>query len=737
MRVLVPVLTRHHADLLSPGRKRKIKCNRAYPCAPCLLRGEGDACHEVEKSNIAKSSLQSDTVDDVLNRVVALERSVSKLSRLVASGSVDGYPDYHDSNAHPGPSRGPTPNQNGTERAPSTQPGLLSSDEEAALMLEDIAMGNRMNRRRAASQLEPNSNLANAQSFSMKTVLTPFTSSDRNRGLSSPSSRHLPPSGLPQEHPLALLVQPSTSVVLQILSHLPNETRSRILVRFYFDRIEWYTRVLHSPTFMSEMDSLLDQVSAHFSPPASLSPYLSAEPPSLSLPFLSTYFMVLCLAYHLIEPEICQSMNITFQDAAELSKKMYNAAQLCLWIDNYLENHSLESVQTLILMGTYQQNMGDSDSHWALLGSAIKIAQNLGLDRLGSESDKKAYAGPWKSLVRREVGRRVWWNLIYNDWSNAAAHNGVYAIFPLQTNTALPANVNDNDLKDNEPLKSASHSRYTAMTYSLTRFRFVELYRQIVDSVDHNTSNTTGPTPNFTAETDGRLLAMLKDLPTSFQAPISASTEPGKVIEYTVALIMGEALRMRLHRPFLFRGYKDDRYASSKQQCIGSAKAVIKYLKYDPSLTGMLLRRWTVMFYGFSAAVVLLIDFCHQRGLNSIEESKKELQGALNVFRTAQVVSTISQNAIVILEAMIANAEQSLAYHDKRADISERWNQVAKQTIAEANSSSKFGDQRLALTPLLPSLFVPSLPSVSSPHSPARYRKDSQPAHALAHRELY
>ena len=165
-----------------------------------------------------------------------------------------------------------------------------------------------------------------------------------------------------------------------------------------------------------------------------------------------------------------------------------------------------------------------------------------------------------------------------------------------------------------------------AMTYSLTRFRFVELYRQIVDSADHDTSNYTGPSPNFTAETDGRLLGMLKDLPTAFQAPISASTEPGKVIEYTVALIMGEALRMRLHRPFLFRGYKDDEYvsvyvykchdsrrsltsfdyqASSKQQCIASAKAVIKYLRYDPSLTGMLLRRWTVMFYGFSAVCSL------------------------------------------------------------------------------------------------------------------------------------
>ncbi|KAL0574464.1 hypothetical protein V5O48_007503, partial [Marasmius crinis-equi] len=591
-----------------------------------------------------------------------------------------------ESTPQPGTSRSPSASQYGMDQRPMSQTSLRSSDEEAALMLEDIAMGNRMNRRRAASQLEPNSLLGDPQSFSMRPMIPPPGIPDRNGFITNLPGKALHHSGLPEEHPLALLVQ-TAGVVPQILSHLPNEARSRILVRFYFERTEWYTRILHLPTFMSEMDTLLDQVSGYFASSAPLGSYRSTEPPSPSLPFLSTYFMVLCLAYHLIEPEICQIMNLTFQDAAELAKKMYNAAQLCLWIDNYLENHSLENVQTLILMGTYQQNMGDSDSHWALLGSAIKIAQNLGLDRLESETDQKSYNGPWKSLVRREVGRRVWWNLIYNDWSNAAAHNGVYAIFPMQTSTALPANVNDSDLKDDQLLKSLPHSRYTAMTYSLARFRFVELYRQIVDSADQN-NNSTGSSRhrhNFTAETDARLLEMLKDLPTAFQAPISASAEPAKVIEYTVALIMGEALRMRLHRPFLFRGYTDDRYASSKQQCIASAKAVIKYLKYDPSLTGMLLRRWTVMFYGFSAAVVLLIDFCHQRGLNSIEESRKELQGALNVFRTAQLVSTISQNAIVLLEGMIANAERTPSSHsrshDKRGDDSERWNQVAKQTI--------------------------------------------------------
>ncbi|EEB97961.1 hypothetical protein MPER_02620, partial [Moniliophthora perniciosa FA553] len=100
-------------------------------------------------------------------------------------------------------------------------------------------------------------------------------------------------------------------------------------------------------------------------------------------------------------------------------------------------------------------------SHWALLGSAIKIAQNLGLSELGSEADSKSWGCSWNSLIKRETARRIWWNLIFNDWSNAAAHHGAYSIHPTQNRTALPANVNDADLVDGLLLTEASATQYT------------------------------------------------------------------------------------------------------------------------------------------------------------------------------------------------------------------------------------------------------------------------------------
>ncbi|KAF9254334.1 hypothetical protein L218DRAFT_968251 [Marasmius fiardii PR-910] len=574
------------------------------------------------------------------------------------------------------------------------QPSIRSPDEEAALMLEDIALGNRMNRRRAASQLEPNSTLGRAQTFSIETVLTPPILAEQGMypfpKNPSPSSQQLPPFGLPSEHPLSLLVDPSTNVVHLIVSILPDEAISRRLVEFYFERIEWYTKIFHYPTFMSDVDNLLTQISLFSSHTAA-----SPNPPRISFPFLSTFFMVLCLAHHFIEPEVCAALNMNFADATASAKKFYNAAQVCLWIDNFLANHSLEAVQSLILMGIYQQNLDDSDSHWALLGSAIKIAQNLGLARLGSESDTKAYSGPWKSVIRREVARRVWWNLIYGDWSHAAAHNGVYAVHPSQNGTGYPANINDVELVDGQPLNESSSTQYTEMTYSLARFRFVEIYRQIVDNME----NPTGY--GFIVDTDARLRDMLEvDLPAMFQAqeggsPLDTGPSLGlkgiKGMEYTISVIMGETRRLRLHRPFLFRGYKDRKYGKSKEQCIASARAVLNILKSDPEQAGSLLKWWLIMFYGFAAAVVLFIDFCHLRGDDpaALEARKKELHDALNLFKQAQHLSGVSQNAITLLEGMMTAAEQRASSNGSRKrsapDDNERWDRVAKKTIVSAN----------------------------------------------------
>ncbi|KAF8215783.1 fungal-specific transcription factor domain-containing protein [Mycena galopus ATCC 62051] len=516
------------------------------------------------------------------------------------------------------------------------------------MMLEDFAMGHRVNRTRATQDLEAG----------------PYSSN----GPSRMEVTSIPQLGVHKGHPLALLIDPGTNIMSRLLLSMLPEAQTRVLVQFYFDRLDWYSKVLHKPTFAADSQSLMINI-------------LSRNVGAIRIGFLAVHYMVMCLGLHLIEPVIRNQLGLSFADTTELARRMYSAAQACLYYDEFIGSHSLEHLQCIILMGLYQQNLDESDAHWALMGSAIKIAQNLGMSRLGSEEEPRKYSAAWRSVVKREVARRVWWLLIWDDWSNALAHNGTYAIHPSQNHTGFPANINDCDLVDGQPFVPQPPHTYTEITFSLCRLRFVELYRQIVD-------NTQAPTGyGFVLDMDRKISCAILELPSHFLGPGPAV----KGFELTLALIMGETRRLRLHRPFLFRGYKDPKYVESRIQCVNSATAILDYLKSDSEQSALLFKWWLVLFYGFAAAVVLFIDLCHQKADDrpDLDVRRIQLREAIDLFKTSEFkhVSAVSRNAIALLEGLLA-AEPRMSSKPSRkrgAPDDEPFERVVKRIVIDAS----------------------------------------------------
>ncbi|KAF7347512.1 Nucleus protein [Mycena venus] len=628
-------------------RKRKIKCNRSYPCAPCILRGENDACREVDKSHDSSSKTTTEIIEELLHRVSTLEAAVLKLSD--ASRAPRDEPSHL-----PSPSVSPAADQNGPSIIRSSF-GTNSTDEDVAMMLEDFAMGHRVNRTRATQDLEA----------------VPYSNNDRSPKLEVTS--HGTHFGVPDGHPLALLIDPSTNVMSRLLLSTLPEAQTRILIQFYFDRLDWYSKVLHKPTFISDSQTLMTNIA-------------SRNIGAIRIGFLALHYTVLCLALHLCESVIRERLGLSFAATSELARRMYSAAQACLYYDEFIGSHSLEHLQCIILMGLYQQNLDESDTHWALMGTAIKIAQNLGISRLGSEGEPRQYSAAWRSVVKREVARRVWWMLIWDDWSNAAAHHGTYAIHPSQNHTGFPANINDCDLADDRPFVSQSQHTYTEMTFALCRFRFVEVYRQIVDNMQAPTGY------GFVLDIDRKISSMISELPKHFEfGPAPAPAVAIKKFELTLALIMGETRRLRLHRPFLFRGYKDRKYVDSRIQCVNSAIAILDYLKSDNEQSALLLKWWLVLFYGFAAAVVLFIDLCHQKADDrpDLEIRRIQLREALDMFKAAEHVTAVSRNAIALLEGLL-NVEPGMSSKPSRKrgapdDDDEPFERVVKRIIIDAS----------------------------------------------------
>jgi hypothetical protein len=150
---------------------------------------------------------------------------------------------------------------------------------------------------------------------------------------------------------------------------------------------------------------------------------------------------VICVALHFGD---CGRLSLHLAKTAQLAERCYRAAKQCLWQSEFLERHSLYNLQSIMyifspsalpwnifsnfkalisIMGLYLSHTDGTQTLFALLGAAIKIAQNMGLSSLGREEQddnhaRRNWVGRWTSLVQREVGRRIWWNLVIPSFSS-------------------------------------------------------------------------------------------------------------------------------------------------------------------------------------------------------------------------------------------------------------------------------------------------------------------------------
>lgn len=193
------------------------------------------------------------------------------------------------------------------------------------------------------------------------------------------------------------------------------------------------------------------------------------------------------------------------------------------------------------------------------------------MSRLGPEQQGKIWPEPWDSLVTREIGRRVWWNMVSLDHSFAEAHGVYYSIHPDQNRSAPPLNMDDETLeRPNEQPKPLTE--YTSMSFHLLKIRFINLYRELTD---HLNLNSPASYP-WILEMDIKILAVVDDFPSFFRNPAtlppsaalnvsrSCTTTASMLLmfycllqmvrECTLLSIVADYWLVRLHRPYVLRG---------------------------------------------------------------------------------------------------------------------------------------------------------------------------------------
>ena len=109
---------------------------------------------------------------------------------------------------------------------------------------------------------------------------------------------------------------------------------------------------------------------------------------------------------------------------------------------------------------------------------------------------------------------------------------------------------------------------------------------------------------------DTRICSVIESFPPYFANVSGSSDDPrvsNLVKECLLIRITAANRHLRLHRPYLMRGYHDKAYAASKDRCVASARSVLTLLQIAGQRCPEIFKIWIVLFYGFVA--VSLISF--------------------------------------------------------------------------------------------------------------------------------
>ncbi|CAD0030534.1 unnamed protein product, partial [Aureobasidium pullulans] len=91
----------------------------------------------------------------------------------------------------------------------------------------------------------------------------------------------------------------------------------------------------------------------------------------------------------------------------ELTSQVYMCCSFeCLRFTNFLSHVTLESIQTLLILGNVISNNMNAGTSWSLMGLTLRLAMSLGLHRS---------CPPAADIETKAIRSKVWWSIVWQD----------------------------------------------------------------------------------------------------------------------------------------------------------------------------------------------------------------------------------------------------------------------------------------------------------------------------------
>ncbi|GAA6060062.1 hypothetical protein JCM10212_003023 [Sporobolomyces blumeae] len=378
------------------------------------------------------------------------------------------------------------------------------------------------------------------------------------------------------------------SEIDRMIRSLPGREATLYLVERYFTSVAWLFRVVHAPSFRAEVDAfhtLCDE----------------GRQAEVDIFWLALLFMVLCLAVDsthfsrsplaldpnrasgttpsgLSEPNPLSAYTPAYLEA--LPERWYGIAMRAMRLGEWETIPKIRSIQTIILFTQYLQlsssSRGQPSQLVVWLAGAIRLAQVLNLHLLGSNPEmmppEDPAFPPGRNSIKREMAKRLWAVLVYQDWLGANSRSRCYLISPMHFDTDDPLNLNDSDLSPSQTTaQSAPSTVLTDSTADRVRIATARQVRAVFDRVvlAHDSSIET------IQDLDKGFREILEGLPEGWT--LAADEQEPPMVKFQRHFVL-EGLHnriFRLHRPLLSKASRNPKYKFSAEACLKSARSVI------------------------------------------------------------------------------------------------------------------------------------------------------------------
>ncbi|GAA5862114.1 hypothetical protein JCM3774_006179 [Rhodotorula dairenensis] len=586
---------------------------------------------------VANSSLKDEDDDAELERIV---RSFGDPVTTIVGGSPEGDgAGETDGASEPLPKRARTSlgQATGAKSAPAKGKGKQKQDPdegeagvEASVNLEFYALG------RPRVWAEPN----------MRTSVVAVDDSDAGATpgpSTSPSHRHAVLPAAPEgqaESPVLLFANGDA-----LLRAAPTSEQEKIIFHRGLDVYGFHHAVVYAPDFHAQVSAFHDLGNGRFD--------------LASLAWLSAYFALLAVSAKLVTPEQLDEMGLNDADMSACANRWFLCAIACLYRHNFLQNHDLACLQAIAILVLSGRDAGSATLIASLLHAGLSIAQDLGLHRLVTDEQwASAFEGKpqrvrAKSLIDREIRKRVMWSLAHSDWF-AIPYRTYSTLTRAQITTPLPLNARDEDLAGGSPI-DRPRDEYTTAAWLL---QYIEIGASMANAFESSRSDRSTAAQAYQRflQADRELETLLKNLPAWLKpGALTDGMPPCVEAMRTTFLISLQHKILSIHRPFLARPSRATTYALSRKRVIDAARAILREAPQAKEI-----RLWTSIYHISVASFSLTLELYEQlKGPSPDNEAiRNEIHRALPTLEGLKSASAIADRGLGLVTPLLADEKR-------------------------------------------------------------------------------